>query len=126
MLVAPDVVTVVRHAGGWVFDQVLVASIPGAWPQGLAVECGLYARLSSVRRMVDDAVAGGVSALWSWEAGAPAEPGCDAAGGHRLSVAARAFKAQALAAAAEPFDVIGAIELFRTGEPPVADGRVTA
>lgn len=157
VLVAPDMVTVVRHAGGWVFDQVmagwdvavlaadqtdarplqilgarmlrldsgLAAPAPGAWPHGLAVESGLYARLASVRQMVDEAIAGGISTVWFWGAEGAPDPGRDA-GCHRLSVAARAFKAQALAAAAEPIDVIGMTELFRTGMPPLTPDKVSA
>lgn len=94
-----------------------LTSPQGPKPQAIAVEAGLYDSDRRVRRIVRDALDHGLTEVRIWGDMCPAE--LDGAGGpvqHRLSMAARAFKAQALAAAAAPVDSIPVTETFR--EPP--------
>jgi hypothetical protein len=124
-VIAPTMLDAVRCAGGWLFDQVISGwdgtvlttdhadprplRILGAgaldleralgtpaWglrPDAIAVDADLYGSDPRVGRLVRDALADGVADVRMWGAGG----GCLVQ--HRLSVAARAFKAQALAAA---------------------------
>ncbi|MGI8329400.1 hypothetical protein ACRYCC_05500 [Actinomadura scrupuli] len=97
-------------------ESVLASPVRGPRPQALAVHAGLYGSDARVRRMALDALEGLVE-VRLWGDGWPADLD-DGAGSvrHRLSAAARAFKAQALAAAAVPVDSREAIETFRRGE----------
>lgn len=86
-------------------------------PQAIAVEAGLYGSDRRVARIVREALEGGATEVIFWGDLRPAD--LDDGGGpvqHRLSSAARAFKAQALVAAAAPVDSIPGTETFR--EPP--------
>ena len=125
LVIAPGTVEVVRCAGGWLCDRAMagwdvtvltarpaelrplrilgaraadlgpVLSVPvhGPQPQALAVAAELYGSDRRVRELVRNALADGVSDVQLWgdlDRGVP----------HRLSLAARAFKTQALAAVA--------------------------
>jgi hypothetical protein len=133
----------VRSAGGWLFDQVIAGwsgtvlttdhadprplrilgagavdlesalGAPG-WglrPDAIAVDADLCESDPRVGRLVCAALADGVSDVRLWGAGTGDGSRLIQ---HRLSVAARAFKAQALAAAAAA-DPIEATEAFRGG-----------
>lgn len=85
-------------------------------PHALAVAADLYGCDPRVRQGVLQALDHGQTEVTLWGETWPAE--LDHAVGsvqHRLSVAARAFKAQALAAAAVPNASVGATESFRSG-----------
>ena len=98
-------------------DSVLAMPVLGPCLQAIAVQADLYDADERVRRMVLTAAeAGGADVrLWgdSWPAdfndGANPLP-------HRLSLAARAFKAQAMAAASLPAEPAAETEVFRRGE----------
>jgi hypothetical protein len=139
VVIAPTMLDAVRSAGGWLFDQVIAGwdgtvlttdhgdprplRILGAgagdlewelggsgWglrPDAIAVDADLYGSDPRVGELVRDALADGVADVRVWGAG-----GCLVQ--HRLSVAARAFKAQALAAAAAA-DPIEPTEAFQSG-----------
>jgi hypothetical protein len=136
-VVAPTLVDVVRCAGGLLVDRVLAGwettvlvtdpadtrplrilgarpvdlesalASPGPVPRAeeIAVDASLCGSDDRVRRMVQEALYEGSADVRLW--GGP----CPAKLEHRLSFAARAFKAQALAAAAAPFESID-VELF--------------
>lgn len=138
----------VRLAGGWLFDQVMIGwdvtvlttdgadarplqilgvgtadleivlsrQIQGSCLQAIAVHAELYDADARIRRMVHEAIEGQTD-VRLWGEGWPADLD-DTAGPvwHRLSVAARAFKAQALAAAAVPPEPGEVTEVFRRGE----------
>jgi hypothetical protein len=107
-----------RILGASTTDIESALTLPrGPRPQALAVEAGLYGSDGRVRRIVREALDEGTAEVMIWGGLYPA----DLVGGggsvqHRLSTAARAFKAQALAAAAAPVDSIPVTETFR--EPP--------
>ena len=89
----------------------------GARPQALAVEAGLYGSDGRVRQIVREALDAGETEVMIWGDQPPADlgdGGCSVR--HQLSMAARAFKAQALAAAAAPVESMVVTETFR--EPP--------
>lgn len=99
-------------------ESALTGPRGGPKPQAIAVEAELYASDVRVRRIVREALDEGTTELRIWGDAWPEELG--RAGGavqHRLSVAARAFKAQALAAASASAsaDAMGALETFRSG-----------
>ena len=96
-------------------ETALATTDSGPGPQALAVDGRLYESDARVRRMVLDTLGTGSVDVWLWGEESPAEVKGDAGSvQHRLSVAARAFKAQALAAAAAPVDSIDIAELFRS------------
>jgi hypothetical protein len=108
------------HTGG------LEAALPSAGgvprPHALAIQAELYASDARVRRVVRGVLEDGAIDVQFWGEAWPADLDGGAAVQHRLSVAARAFKAHALAAAAAPSDAIAATETFRSGAPrPSAD-----
>jgi hypothetical protein len=95
-------------------------SVVEAWedrphPQTIAVATDLFDRDSRVRKGVLTALEQGATEVTLWGEGLPAEldESVDSVA-HQLSAAARAFKAQALAAANEP-EVVGHTETFRCG-----------
>jgi hypothetical protein len=100
-------------------ETALASPARRPWPQVIAVRADLYDSDPRVRRMVLEALCDGMAEvmLWGdrWPAGL-ASGACSVQ--HRLSVAARAFKAQALAAAAAPVDPSQVTEVFRRGEMP--------
>jgi hypothetical protein len=90
-------------------------------PEALAVEAELYRRDARVRQMVEQAMAGGTTEVQLWCDSWPS----DVDGGvgsvcHRLSRAARAFKGQALVAAALPVEEVEPTESFRSGPGALA------
>ena len=100
-------------------DAALARSLPGPVPQAIAVEATLYESDQRVRRLVLESLRAGSVDVWLWGERWPADLDGDVGSvQHRLSVAARAFKAQALAAAAAPVDAINIAELFRSGRLP--------
>ena len=82
-------------------ESALAAPVQGACLQAIAVQSELYAADERVRRMVGTVAEAGLTEIRLWGGAWPAgfEDGADLVS-HRLSAAARAFKAQALAAAA--------------------------
>ena len=84
-------------------------------PQTLAAAADLFGCDSRVRQGVVQALDQGATEVTLWGETWPAELD-DSVGlvQHRLSAAAQAFKAQALAAAAMPQDSIGLVERFRS------------
>ncbi|CAN5375376.1 hypothetical protein BH11ACT7_BH11ACT7_38130 [soil metagenome] len=98
-------------------------------PDALAVAADVYGSNSRVQEGVRLALDGGRTEVTLWGQAWPAELDRTGSVEHRLSVAARAFKARALAAAALPVDSISAVELFRSGSHlccPVAADLVPA
>lgn len=98
-------------------ETVLARQVSGSCLQAIAVHEDLYAADARVRQMVGEALRGGQTDVRLWGEGCSGD--FDAAAAtvwHRLSVAARAFKAQALAAAAVPADPSEVTEVFRRGE----------
>ncbi|MGD1169940.1 hypothetical protein ACKUVQ_15390 [Mycobacterium seoulense] len=85
-------------------------------PQALAAASDLFGCDSRVRQGVLQALDRGVTEVTLWGETWPAELH-DSVGlvQHRLSMAARTFKAQALAAAALPAAPLGHVETFRSG-----------
>ena len=109
-----------RILGARPIDPASAEPVPasGRWPDALAVDAGLFATNARTRELVWDAIAGG-SKVRLWDNSAPPEsPLATEAIHHRLSHAARAFKAQALAAADEPDIVVEVIESFRASVGP--------
>ena len=108
----------------------LEAALPSAGgaprPHALAVQVELYASDPRVRRVVRGVLADGVVEVQFWGQVWPSDLDGGRPVQHRLSVAARAFKAHALAAAAAPTDPIAATETFRTSVPHPASDLVTA
>lgn len=100
-------------------ESTMVAPLARLRPRAVAVEAGLYGSDPQVRQLVADAVADDSAEVRLWGDRWLAEGG--GSGGsmhHQLSMAARAFKAQALAAAAAPFDSVEVAEVFRPGDVP--------
>ena len=98
-------------------ESALRSPSRGPGPQAMAVEAGLYGSDGRVRRIVRAALDEGVTEVRIWGGLWPEDlDGEGDAVQHRLSTAARAFKAQALAAAAAPVASISSTETFR--EPP--------
>jgi hypothetical protein len=110
-------------------ETALVSGLPGPHPHALAVAAELYGRDARVREGVQRALASGQTEVTLWGETWPAELDRVDSVEHRLSVAARAFKAQALAAACAPVERIEFTEMFRSGTPascPVAADLVPA
>jgi len=96
-------------------EAVLARRVRGSCLQGIVVREDLYDSDARVRRMVREALDGGLAEVRLWGEGSPASSG--EPGGlvwHRLSVAAQAFKAQALAAAAVSAGAGLDTEVFRS------------
>ncbi|MDL4816344.1 hypothetical protein [Actinomadura opuntiae] len=104
-------------------DCALASPVRGPRPRAIAVCAGLYRSDPRVRRMVLRALDEDAVEVTLWDGMRPLDAGAVERTGegawlpHRLSAAARAFKAQALAAAAVPADAGGTTEFFRRGEP---------
>jgi len=99
------------------FDAVFAAPVLGPCLQAIALRADLYRDDERVRRLVRAAAESGRAEIRLWGEAWPADfDGSGEPVSHRLSLAARAFKAQALAAA----DLRGAsaaeTEVFRRGE----------
>lgn len=107
-------------------DAALASPIRTPKPRALAVDADLYASDPRVRKRVLEALDGGLSEVRIWGDQCPKDLGdLVSSVQHRLSVAARAFKAQALAAAVDvPVVSIDDTEEFRSGQlprPPAPD-----
>lgn len=95
-------------------EPVLASPVRGPRSQAVAVHADLYDADPRVRRMVRGAVDEDLAEVRVWGDGRTGEQGGGAgAVRHRLSLAARAFKAQALAAVSVPDAAEGAVEVFR-------------
>jgi hypothetical protein len=144
--IAPSLVEVVHFAGGWLFDQVMagwdvtvltadhtdprplrilgtraadletVLARPLRVPclQAIAVPADLFSTDARVRRLVLETLDTGPAEIRLFGDGCPQGPAAPMR--HQLSVAARAFKAQALAAAAAPPCPGAATEVFWPGQ----------
>jgi len=139
LVVAPDPAQAVRHAGGWLFDQVMAGwdvtvltadladsrplrilgvravdldDLPadGPAPDLIAVHTEASAYTERVRRLVQ--AAQGTSDVWLWGEQETRLNALDVIR-HTPSAAARAFKSQALAAAGIAAQVPGDDEVFR-------------
>lgn len=98
-------------------ETTLTLPVLGPCLQAVAVRADLYDSDTRVRRLVRTASGEGRAEIRFWGERQPADLGGTATPvSHRLSVAARAFKAQALAAAAVPVDPGEVTEVFRMGE----------
>lgn len=97
-------------------EDALAAAQTRPRPQALAAAADLFGCDSRVRQGVLQALDHGVTEVTLWGENWPAELD-DSVGlvQHRLSMAARTFKAQALAAAALGQVSIGHVETFRSG-----------
>ncbi|WP_280299803.1 hypothetical protein [Nocardia abscessus] len=97
-------------------EQVLASRGQGRQPHALAVAAEVCERDSRARRGLSKALNDGGVEVVVWGEGwrSPPEHQVDAVV-HRLSVAAQAFKAHALAAAAVPVVSVGMTEAFRSG-----------
>lgn len=145
-VVAPCVVDAVRFAGGWLVDRVMAGwdvtvligadedvrplailgvetialeSVLESWedrphPQTVAVAADLFNTDERVRRGVLGALEQGHTEVTLWGDECPADLSVEVR--HELSAAARAFKAQALAAVNHPeARGVGHTEAFRCG-----------
>jgi hypothetical protein len=104
---------------GHTLDSALAYRADGSCLSAIALPAAMFESDERVRRMVLAAVESGLPELrlWGDGDGMPAElAGHADPVSHRLSVAARAFKAQALAAAAIGKDGMAGTEVFRRGE----------
>lgn len=112
-------------------DAALTSPVHGPRPHALAVEADLYHSDHRVRRLVLKSLDDGLTEVrfWGerWPTDSDNEPGSVH---HRLSVAARAFKAHALQAADAAADSIGVTEIFHNGEmlpqPPRTPDLISA
>ncbi|MDT5333875.1 MAG: hypothetical protein QOF31_5172 [Mycobacterium sp.] len=97
-------------------ESVLASWEERPHPQTVAVAADLFDRDARVRQGVLEALEQGATEVTLWGDGLPAEldDSVDSVQ-HRLSSAARAFKAQALAAANAPDAAVGNTEIFRCG-----------
>lgn len=115
-------------------ESALATGPRGMHPHALAVAADLYGRDERIREGVRQALDSGQTEVTLWGESWPEELDRSRVGSveHRLSVAARAFKAQALAAlddAGATGDAIARTETFRSGTPaccPVAADLVPA
>lgn len=143
LVIAPDLVAVVRCTGGWLFDLVMggwdvcvhtadhadprplrilgacaddletvLAGQPRGWGlQVIAVQADLYSSDWRIQQLVRQARSACLTEVRLWGDDPPA--GAAGPVSHQLSLAARAFKAHALAAAAAaPADVSQETEVF--------------
>jgi hypothetical protein len=98
-------------------DSVFAAPVFGPCLQAIAVRTDLYDADERVRRLVLTAADAGGAEIRLWGDMWPEDfDGSAAPVSHQLSLAARAFKAQAMAAAALPGEPATDTEVFRRGE----------
>ena len=99
------------------FDALFAAPVLGPRLRAVALPADLYHDDERVRRLVLAAAESGRAEIRLWGEGRPADFGVSGDPvSHRLSLAARAFKAQALAAADLPGAPAQETEVFRRGE----------
>ena len=107
---------------GYDLESALAAPSAGRCLHAIAVEANLYRSDARVRRMVYQARGEGLTELMVLGDDWPDGPdGADGPVRHRLSIAARAFKAEALAAADIPVDAKDDVEVFRRAAISRAD-----
>nr|WP_280274986.1 hypothetical protein [Nocardia wallacei] len=100
-------------------EQSLAAPLHDTWPNAVAVAAQTYRSDGRVRAGVLECLDRGLVEVAVWGDGLPAELDDRIAPvQHRVSVAARAFKACALAAAGFPAEQVAVSEAFHTGELP--------
>ena len=98
-------------------DSILTTPDPGPCLEAVAVRTDLYDRDERVRRMVLAAAEAGNADVRLWGDMWPTDFDDGAAAvSHTLSLAARAFKAQAMVAASLPADTADDTEVFRRGK----------
>ena len=110
------------------FESVVAAGDDQSHPQALAVAAGLIDGDERVRQGVLRALDHGMTEVAVWGEPAGLDRGVDSVQ-HRLSSAARVFKAQALAAAAITDFAVGPFETFCSGAmncPPIGADLVPA
>jgi hypothetical protein len=110
-------------------EVALTRGLTEPHPHSLAVAADLYGTDARIREGVWRALDSGRTEVTLWGEHWPAELERVDSVEHRLSCAARAFKARALAAASLPVDRIAFTETFRSGTPascPVAADLVPA
>ncbi|WP_024804434.1 hypothetical protein [Nocardia sp. BMG51109] len=97
-------------------ETVLSSGGQGRRPHALAVACDVCECDPRARRGLVNALGDGGIEVVVWGEGWPTPPEARVDPVlHRLSVAAQAFKAQALTAAAVPASAVGTTEVFRSG-----------
>jgi hypothetical protein len=107
-------------------ETVFAMPVLGPCLQAVAVQADLYDADERVRRLVLTAAETGGADVRLWGDSWPADfDGSADPVSHRLSLAARAFKLQALAAASLPAEPAAETEVFRRGEI-VRPGLVSA
>jgi len=108
--------------GARAYDLHAVLASPvalGPCLQAMVVPADLYDRDERVRQIAENALGAGHAEVRLWGGAGRAMAGCGtAAVRHQLSIAARAFKAQALAAADIHGEASGSIEVFRSLADP--------
>ncbi|MCK8670397.1 hypothetical protein M1M07_04615 [Rhodococcus sp. HM1] len=112
----PQDVRPIRILGATTVDLEAALSSPiGPMPESIAVSVNLYESDSRIREGMLDALDSGLTRIAVWGDALPSDLDrkFDSIQ-HRLSVAARAFKSHALAAAAAPADSPGTTETFRS------------
>jgi hypothetical protein len=98
-------------------ESVFAMPVLGPCLQAIAVRTDLYDADERVRRFVLTAAEAGSAEIRLWGELWPADfDGSADSVSHRLSLAARAFKAQAMAAASLPGEPSADTEVFRRGE----------
>lgn len=91
----------------------LAVAYHGPRPHAVAVAAGLYASDERIRTRLHEAVDNGLADARLWDDTCRSESDAEHVP-YRPTAAARAFKAQALAAAAAPVDACEATELFQS------------
>ncbi|WP_319453300.1 MULTISPECIES: hypothetical protein [unclassified Mycobacterium] len=94
-------------------DHVLGKASPAGVPDALSVSVGLYERDARVQRYTTKEIGSNRTEVTLWGRDWPTELSRLRPVEHRLSLAAQAFKAQAMAAAGESPDLGGVAESFR-------------
>lgn len=95
-------------------ETALASEVCGGQPYTLAVAAELFRRDARVRHSVLETIDEGLTNIIMWGDTWPTElDGLVTSVEHELSIAARAFKKMALAAAGAPSDSPGAVETFR-------------
>ncbi|MBF6170173.1 hypothetical protein [Nocardia blacklockiae] len=98
-------------------EQSLAVPLHDTWPDAVAVAAETFRADGRVRAGVLECLERGLVEVAVWGGGLPGELDDRVAPvQHRVSVAARAFKACALAAAGFPAEQVGPTEAFSTGE----------
>jgi len=112
------------------FESTIAAGDDQPHPQALAVSADLVARDARVREGVLRALDHGMTGVALWGDSRPVQLDREVDSvQHKLSSAARMFKAQALAAAAVTDTSVGPVETFRSGamnRPPIGADLVPA